>query len=98
MNPNNIEWFIQDIRRYKKTKNIFKYINKKYDFILFDGGEFSTFPEFLKLYNQTNYFGLDDIFDYKQFEVLKYIKENKDSFELITTTEDFSIYKIINIV
>ena len=98
MNPNNIEWFIQDIRRYKKTKNIFKHINKKYDFILFDGGEFSTFPEFLKLYNQTKYFGLDDIFDYKQFEVLKHIKENKDSFKLITTTEDFSIYKIINIV
>ena len=98
MNPNNIEWFIQDIRRYKKTKNIFKHIDKKYDFILFDGGEFSTFPEFLKLYNQTKYIGLDDIFDYKQFEVLKHIKKNKDNFKLITTTEDFSIYKVENTV
>ena len=97
MNPNNIEWFIQDIRRYKKTKNIFKHIDKKYDFILFDGGEFSTFPEFLKLYNQTKYIGLDDIFDYKQFEVLKYIKKNKDDFKLITTIEDFSIYRVNNI-
>ena len=98
MNPNNIEWFIQDIRRYKKTKNIFKHIDDKYDFILFDGGEFSTFPEFLKLYNQTKYIGLDDIFDYKQFEVLKHIKKNKDNFKLITTTEDFSIYKVENTV
>ena len=97
MNPNNIEWFIQDIRRYKKTKNIFKHIDDKYDFILFDGGEFSTFPEFLKLYNQTKYIGLDDIFDYKQFEVLKYIKKNKDDFKLITTIEDFSIYRVNNI-
>ncbi len=94
MNPNNIEWFFQDIRRYRKTKNIFNDIDKNYDFILFDGGEFSTFPEFLKLYNRTKYFGLDDIFDYKQYEVLKYIKKNKNNFKLINTIEDFSIYKV----
>ena len=94
MSPNNIEWFLQDIRRYRKTKNIFNDINKNYDFILFDGGEFSTFPEFLKLYNQTKYFELDDIFDFKQYEVLKYIKKNKDNFKLIITIEDFSIYKV----
>lgn len=96
MSPENIEWFYQDIRRYRKTKNIFKDIDKKYDFILFDGGEFSTFAEFLKLYNQTKYFGLDDIFDYKQYEVLKYIAEHKSYFKLIKTTQDFSIFKVNN--
>ena len=73
--PKNEEWYIQDIRRYKKTKNIFHELPLQYDFILFDGGEFSTFPEFLKLWNKTKYFALDDTETYKQYDVLKFIKK-----------------------
>ena len=71
LNPENIEWFYQDLRRYKKTKNVFELLDTDYDLILFDGGEFSTFAEFEKLYQRTKYFCLDDIDTYKQFEVMK---------------------------
>ena len=96
LSPKNIEWFIQDIRRYEKILNIFHKIEREYDFILFDGGEFSTFAEFLMIYKHTKYFGLDDINDYKQYEVLKYILKNSSEFDLIETKEDFSIYRVIN--
>tara|TARA_Y100000996_G_C22333371_1_gene565430 strand:- start:10 stop:690 length:681 start_codon:yes stop_codon:yes gene_type:complete len=94
LNPKNIEWFYQDIRRYKKTKNIFSDLKDSYDFILFDGGEFSTFAEFKKLYKKTYYFCLDDIYTYKQYEVLQYIEKFPELFELIESIEDLSIYKV----
>ena len=95
LNPENIEWFHQDIRRYKKTRNILEDLDNNYDFILFDGGEFSTFAEFKKLYKKTSYFCLDDLNAYKQYEVLEYIKNFPDKFELIDVVEDLGIYKVI---
>ena len=94
LNPENIEWFYQDLRRYKKTKNIYSYLKAQYDFIFFDGGEFSTFAEFKLLYSRTRYFGLDDIQTYKQYDVLNFIKKNKNKFELIETADKLSIYRV----
>jgi SAM-dependent methyltransferase len=96
LNPANIEWFYQDLRRYKKNKNVFESLDSHYDLILFDGGEFSTFAEFEKLYQRTKYFCLDDIDTYKQFEVIKYIHKNSKKFNLIETAEDLSIYQVLN--
>ena len=93
LDPKNIEWLYQDIRRYKKTKNIYADLDSFYDFILFDGGEFSTFAEFKKLYKKTKFFCLDDIFTYKQYEVIKYIESSPSKFSLIKTVEDVSIYE-----
>tara|TARA_B100000242_G_C42887506_1_gene411780 strand:- start:102 stop:788 length:687 start_codon:yes stop_codon:yes gene_type:complete len=95
--PENIEWLIQDIRRYKKTKNISSKLPDYFDFILFDGGEFSNFHEFIKLYKKTKFLGLDDTNTYKQFNVLKFIERNEKSFELIYQLESFNIYKVLNI-
>ena len=94
LNPLNIEWFYQDLRRYQKTKNINNCLKNQYDFILFDGGEFSTFAEFKLLYSRTKFFGLDDVQTYKQYEVIKFIKKNKDKFKLIETDEKLSIYQV----
>lgn len=95
LNPENIEWFYQDIRRYKKTKNISSLLNDQYDFILFDGGEFSTFAEFKLLYTRTKFFGLDDIQTYKQYEVIEFIQKNKNKFQLIETVDKLSIYQVL---
>lgn len=89
----NSEWLLQDIRRYKKINNIYQNLPTKFDFILFDGGEFSTFIEFKKLYRKTQYFGLDDINTFKQYEVLKYINKNGSEFTHISTAAGLSIYK-----
>ena len=94
--PDNVEWLIQDIRRYKKVENIFDNLPTKFDFILFDGGEFSNYSEFLKLYRTTKYFALDDTNTYKQYDVIKYIEKNFKEFQLINSLETFSIYKVID--
>lgn len=94
--PENQEWYIQDLRRYKKTKNILNELPKNFDFILFDGGEFCTFSEFKKLWHKTKYFALDDTKTYKQFEVLKFINQNNNNFQLITELQNFSIYKVLS--
>ena len=94
--PKNIEWYIQDVRRYKRTKNIYDTLPSKFDFILFDGGEFSTFAEFNKLYFKTKYFALDDINTYKQYEVIKFINMNPGKFSEIIRIENFSIYEYLN--
>lgn len=91
----NSEWYIQDLRRYSKTKNVFSDLPEFIDFIIFDGGEFSTFVEFIKLWKRTKFFALDDIKTYKQYEVLKFINENEENFKLIKELENFSIYEVL---
>ena len=90
----NIEWLIQDLRRYKKTKNIYNQLPENYDLVFLDGGEFSTFPEFLKLYKKTKYICLDDTDTYKQYEVLKFISKYSKNFNELERTNRFSIYEI----
>ena len=94
--PKNIEWYIQDLRRYKKIKNIYHLLPKEFDLIFLDGGEFSTYPEFLKLYKKTKFLCLDDTDTYKQFDVIKYINENKDTFEIYEEMTGFAVYKVKN--
>lgn len=92
----NSEWFYQDIRRYNKTKNILNSLPTNFDFVIFDGGEFTTYSEFKKLWKNTKYVGLDDIYSYKQFKVLKFIKANPHCFNLIDTVDSFSIYEVVS--
>lgn len=77
------EWWVQDLRRYKKNKNILNKLPKKIDILLLDGGEFSTFADFLALYTRTKYLILDDTKTYKQHLVLDFIKNNGEKFEAV---------------
>ena len=96
-NTGNKEWLVQDLRRYKKIKNIYNKLPKNFDLILLDGGEFSTLPEFLKLYKKTRFICLDDTDTYKQYEVLKFINKNSQNFIEIIGNNRFSIYEVIHI-
>ncbi len=91
----NVEWFYQDLRRYRKIKNIYEELPPKFDFILFDGGEFSTFAEFKKLYMKTKYFALDDINTYKQFEVLRFINKNSKNFKEFSSSNNLKIFEVL---
>tara|TARA_X000001036_G_C20679934_1_gene805528 strand:- start:200 stop:889 length:690 start_codon:yes stop_codon:yes gene_type:complete len=93
--PKNREWYFEDINNYNKAPNVLSQIGKQYDFILFDGGEFSTYAEFIKLWTRTSYFAIDDTQTYKQYEVLKFIKKNNDQFNLIYELNDFHIYEVL---
>tara|TARA_B100001027_G_C16120024_1_gene264457 strand:- start:2 stop:667 length:666 start_codon:yes stop_codon:yes gene_type:complete len=91
--PQNKEWFIQDLRRYGKVENIYNELPSEFDLVILDGGEFSTYPEFLKLYKKTKFIALDDTETYKQYDVLKFIKNNS-GFKLVSETSGFAIYKV----
>jgi hypothetical protein len=77
------EWFIQDLRRYKKIKNVSNQIPNKIDLLLLDGGEFSGYADFLSLYLRSKFIVLDDCNSYKQHNVLSFIQKNSNNFQLI---------------
>ena len=82
------EWFIQDLRRYKKIKNVLPQIPNKIDLLLLDGGEFSGYADFLTLYSRSEFIVLDDTTSFKQHNVIKFINQNNTSFELIYDSEN----------
>ncbi len=88
------EWFIQDLRRYKKIKNVSSEIPNKIDLLLLDGGEFSGYADFLTLYFRSKFIVLDDCNTFKQHYVLSFIKKNKANFDLIYDSENRGGVKI----
>tara|TARA_R110000824_G_scaffold382230_2_gene575380 strand:+ start:81 stop:665 length:585 start_codon:yes stop_codon:yes gene_type:complete len=80
MEPNSEEekkWLNNDLNNYKNCRNVWGYIHRKFDVVLLDGGEFSTYQEFLKLKELTKVFVLDDTKMTKTRQVLKDL--NNDS-------------------
>jgi hypothetical protein len=77
------EWFIQDLRRYKKIKNVVTQIPNEIEILLLDGGEFSGFADFLNLHTRSKFIVLDDVGSFKQHNVLLFINENDKNFEII---------------
>ena len=72
--PNSVEeeqWLNNDLKDYKNCQNIWSHIQTKFDVVLLDGGEFSTYQEFLKLKELTKVFILDDTKMTKTRQVLK---------------------------
>ena len=77
------EWFIQDLRRYRKIKNVVTQLPKEIEILLLDGGEFSGFADFIILYKRSKFIVLDDTDSFKQHNVLEYIDLNQDNFNLV---------------
>ena len=90
------EWFIQDLRRYKKINNVLSQIPNTIDILLLDGGEFSGYADFLSLYLRSKFIVLDDTNKFKQYNVLIFIEEHKDNFELIYDSENRGGVKIFH--
>ena len=67
---------------------------ERIDLLILDGGEFSSYYEFLKLKDRTTYFILDDTKILKNFEVANIIKNNKSLYEIIVDSEDRNGYLI----
>lgn len=54
------EWYFQDKSNLTKAPNVMDSIPEKIDFLLLDGGEFSTYSEWLKLKDRSRIIALDD--------------------------------------
>jgi hypothetical protein len=73
-----IGWLAQDIEWMKQVPNIIDIIPKQIDFLILDGGEFSTYPEWLVLKNRVKYVALDDMTQLKCSKIREEIINNPD--------------------
>jgi len=54
------KWYDDDLDKLKTSKNVLDELSPTIDLLILDGGEFSTYPEWLKLKNRTKIVILDD--------------------------------------
>ena len=74
--PDEGKWLEEDAAAIRAVPNVMDRLPDIIDFLLLDGGEFSTRAEFLKLKNRSNYIFLDDTTSRKN-------KENRKEFECL---------------
>ena len=71
-------WFYKDLENLKKSKNILDKLPEKIDFLILDGGEYSTYPEWNKLRKRTKIVFLDDTMIFKTSKIRKELLEDID--------------------
>ena len=91
-------WLKSDLNDIKECENIGNLLPEKIDFLLLDGGEFSTYLEWLKLKDRTDIVALDDVNSLKCNQIFQELRENPN-YELIENTNEghgFCAFKKIN--
>jgi hypothetical protein len=91
------KWYDEDINSFDECENVVNQIPDFIDVLILDGGEFSTFAEFNKLFPRIkNYIILDDCNVLKCKEVYKILKQNSDwslVSENISDRNGYAIFK-----
>ena len=91
-------WYQKDINLLTESKNVLDQLPEKIDFLILDGGEYTTYPEWLVLKSRTRIVALDDSNILKSSRIRKEILE---SGEYITIYDDlfdrngFSVFEKI---
>jgi hypothetical protein len=89
-------WHKLDIENMKACPYVFDSVPETIDFLLLDGGEFTTYFEFLKLVSRcTNYIALDDVHASKCKKIRQLLIENSNWNEIayIPERNGFSLFK-----
>ena len=88
-------WLEEDISNYNSCPNIWNEVRDRYDVVLLDGGEFSTFSEFMKLKDRTTILLLDDTKEIKNSDVVIYLNNSNDWKNLVSSTErnGYAVYE-----
>jgi hypothetical protein len=81
------KWLSEDLENLSKCENIIEKIPSEIDFLLLDGGEFSTYPEWERLKGRTKMVALDDIRELKTKQIYEELI-NDDNYELVIETPD----------
>jgi hypothetical protein len=80
-------WLNEDLLNLELCPNVLNEILTEIDFLLLDGGEFSTYREWEKLKSRTKIVALDDIRETKTKQI--YLELSKDNdYELIGSTSE----------
>lgn len=80
-------WLNQDLINYSKCQNILQELPEKIDFLLLDGGEFTSYLEWMILKDRSKIIALDDTMVLKNKQVLKESLID-DSFDLLFNSEE----------
>jgi hypothetical protein len=91
----NLNWLMQDLYNMIETPNIFNLLPEKIDFLILDGGEYSTYAEWKKLKDRTTIVAIDDIVETKT-KIINEELSKDNNYDLIITSGErngFSIYK-----
>jgi hypothetical protein len=92
------QWLEEDLYNLSQCPNVINEIPSEIDFLLLDGGEFSTYNEWIKLKNRTKIVALDDIREIKT-SLIHHELLNDENYKLLAETSEgngFSIFKKIN--
>lgn len=81
------KWLLEDLENLSKCENIIEKIPLEIDFLLLDGGEFSTYSEWQILKSRTKMVALDDIIELKTKQIYEELI-NDDNYELVIETPD----------
>jgi hypothetical protein len=89
------EWLKEDLDNINMCPNVINEIFDEIDFLLLDGGEFSTYPEWNKLKKRSKFVALDDINVIKCQKIYNELLQNNE-YTLIEKTDEgngFSIFR-----
>ena len=97
LDPIKKSWLNEDLMNMSKCKNILHELPNNIDFLLLDGGEFSTYSEWNILKEKTKIVALDDIREIKTNKIYNELKLDNNYTLLMETSEGngFAIYKKI---
>ena len=90
------KWFDIDVENCKECPNCLSELPEMIDFLLLDGGEFTTLYEFQRLFDRcSRYIALDDTMVDKCREVHRILSENSEWSEIVSVKarNGFSIFK-----
>jgi hypothetical protein len=91
------QWLREDLENVDKCENVLNQIPEKIDLLLLDGGEFSTYPEWLKLKDRSTVIMLDDTTVTKCKKINDELKSSENYTLVFETLEGhgFSVFKKI---
>jgi len=81
-------WYYKDLDFLKKAKNILDELPESIDFLILDGGEYSTYPEWIKLKDRVKIVALDDTKSLKCEKIRKEIIESNE-YEAVYDNQDY---------
>jgi hypothetical protein len=82
-----LQWYDTDVAAMRECPNVLDSLPKKIDFLVLDGGEFSTFAEFKKLKSRSTYIFLDDTKCRKNFKTREMLL-NSDDFKKLQDNQE----------
>jgi uncharacterized protein Usg len=86
--PVNDLWYQNDLNNYKTCPSVLDHIPKEIDFLLLDGGEYSTYLEWLLLKDRTKIVALDDTKMVKTKRIAEECFSDYDNYKLICSSSE----------